>query len=1336
MLLCGLSVCALAPDHLRAVTPETAKGTGLYGEYYATKDFSGGATMRRTDQKVDFFWGLGTPYAAAIPVDAFAVRWTGEVEPPVTGDYEFSTGADDGARLWVNGKQLIDDWNVHPMTIKRGPKIRLESGRRYSIRFDYFENTGNAAAKLLWSYPGQTEQVIPKERLYVPERVDYLSDLPMASSRNGMGPVERDMSNGGANAGDGRPIAIEGIPFSKGLGVAAESEVVYNLNRLYDDFRVTVGVDDSAGRNAGSVVFEIWVDNVLEFTSPLMRGNMPGRYARVDVTGRNQLRLVVKNGGDGAAGDMASWADAHLVLQSGGPAPTPAPDIDPYLSELKWVSASSGWGPVERDMSNGEQMARDGKQLSIGGRKFTYGLGVHAQSEIVFDIAKGFQRFVADVGVDDEVPAGKGSVVFQVLGDGVKMFESVRMIGGNAARRVDLNVTGVRTLKLVVLDGGDGIGYDHADWAGARLYRISDVTPPPPPPGLPGAPGTLAATGGDARVTLEWAAATGAATYSIYRGTVSNAQAAAPIAMGLTSLRFVDTTVTNGTKYFYKVAGVNTSGIGPRSPEASATPNVPPPTGPGGLTAVPGDKSVKLAWNAVTGATGYNVYRGTASGGQSATPVLSNVTATTVTDTGLTNGVKYYYKLSAVNGGGIGPRSSEVSATPNAVPAVPAGLAATAGDAKVTLKWEPVAGAASYNIYRATASNMQGTTPVATGVTTASYVSTGLVNNTAYFFKVAAVNSAGAGALSGEAAATPVGIPPAPAGLTATAGNQSVTLNWQAAPTAATYNVYRGTTAGGQSSSPVATGLTATTFTDTGRTNGTKYFYKVTALNGAGMSPRSDEASATPLAPVTPPETLSAEDQAIWRLLRRATWGPTQTDFDRVKLVGIDAWLNEQFNTPATFWPDTLLTQSLEWTEEYFFVRALQGNDQLRQRVAWALSQIWVVSGVEVTRASALLPYIRTLDEGAFGNFYDLMRNITLTPAMGEYLDMVNNKKAANGIEPNENFAREVKQLFTIGLFELNPDGTPRLVNGQQVPTYGQSDVLELSRIFTGWTYPDTRAGNPTAINPPFYVGPMEPVESLHDNGAKRFLNTDVPAGLTAAQDLDNALRIIFNHPNVGPFISRQLIQRLVKSNPSPAYIGAVAAVFNNNGQNVRGDLRAVVRAILTHPEANQVSPSMGKLAEPALFITRQIRALGATVSDTPFMSDISAEMSQRIYHPPSVFNYYSPGFRLSGNNLVAPEFQIYTTATAMIRANFAGRLLSGQYGSNVNLNLTAWETLSADAGALVNQINKVAFAGTMSLEMRNAIITAVQATPTNAREKVRTAFYLAFTSSQFQVEH
>ncbi|MGC4082940.1 MAG: DUF1800 family protein [Vicinamibacterales bacterium] len=293
------------------------------------------------------------------------------------------------------------------------------------------------------------------------------------------------------------------------------------------------------------------------------------------------------------------------------------------------------------------------------------------------------------------------------------------------------------------------------------------------------------------------------------------------------------------------------------------------------------------------------------------------------------------------------------------------------------------------------------------------------------------------------------------------------------------------------------------------------------------------------------------------------------------------------------------------------------------------------------------MTYHRLLLRDAFGNYRDLMRDIATNPAMGRYLNMLNNRsQAVTGVPPNENFARELMQLFTLGIPTLNADGAQVVVNGQQVPTYSEQDVRELARILTGWTFGD---GNPATAprrqGRENYTVPMEAVARYHDTDAKTFLGVSFPAGQTAEQDLAQALDVLFNHPNVGPFVSRQLIQQLVTSNPSPAYVAAVAGAFNDSG-GVRGNLAAVVRAILTHPEAT-MSTTNGKLAEPALFVVSILRGLNASVTDHPFMSDRAEQMGQKVLYPPSVFSYYSPGYRVRGTDngfgvpLGGPEFQI-----------------------------------------------------------------------------------------------
>ena len=474
------------------------------------------------------------------------------------------------------------------------------------------------------------------------------------------------------------------------------------------------------------------------------------------------------------------------------------------------------------------------------------------------------------------------------------------------------------------------------------------------------------------------------------------------------------------------------------------------------------------------------------------------------------------------------------------------------------------------------------------------------------------------------------------------------------------------------------------------------------------------------------------------RFLRQATWGPTPTDLDRVRRIGKQPWLQEQFAIPWSSFPEALLDKPLEYAQEHFLKLALEGEDQLRLRMAFALHKIWVVSGVEVDRADQYIPYFRVLMQHSFGNFFDVMRDVTLSAAMGDYLDMANNIKGnpQTGAMPNENYGREIKQLFTLGLFRLNPDGTQQLdPMSQPIPTYTQDDVLSFARVFTGWTYSDGKPGAPTSLQYHDKGGPMEAVQKYHDTGVKNLLlGTVLPANQTAETDLDQALRNIFQHPNVGPFIGKQLIQQLVTSHPSDAYVQRVAAAFNNNGQGVRGDLKAVLTAILLDPEANLSAPNAGKLMEPVLFVTNITRGLQATVTDTPYLADFTTEMGQKIFYPPSVFSYFSPGYRIAGGTRLAPEFQIYTTATAMARVNFVAQLLGGHLGGGVKLPWTALTPLGREPELLLNHVDEVFMGSRMSPEMRTLILQAMLSAPSD-KEKVQTALYLTLMSPQFQVQ-
>ena len=479
---------------------------------------------------------------------------------------------------------------------------------------------------------------------------------------------------------------------------------------------------------------------------------------------------------------------------------------------------------------------------------------------------------------------------------------------------------------------------------------------------------------------------------------------------------------------------------------------------------------------------------------------------------------------------------------------------------------------------------------------------------------------------------------------------------------------------------------------------------------------------------------------AAARFLDQATWGATPADVAHLQQIGTAAWLKEQFAASPSPIPDVTATAtSLDNVREQFFVNAVSGPDQLRQRVAFALSEIWVVSNVKL-KPQAIPPYLRLLANDAFGNYFDLMHDVSLSPAMGHYLDMVNNSKPAPGQEADENYARELNQLFTIGTVMLNPDGTVVLNAGQPVPTYDASIVQEFALAFTGWTYAPLAGATPRKHNPENWNAPMVAVESEHDETAKTLLNGEtLPGGQTAEQDLKGALQIVFNHTNVGPFVCQQLIQHLVTSNPSPAYVERIANVFDNNGAGARGDMQAVITAILLDPEARAGDPpatpaaNEGHLREPALYLAGLLRALGAQVSSTNNLPQYTAAESQPLYAAPSVFNYFSPGYRVDGGKLLGPEFQIQSPSVAMLRADLVSALVYGNI-SGVTFDETPFVTLAASPDSLLDQLSTLLFHGQMPSDMRSTISTAMAAAP-NATLKARTALYLTASSSQYQVE-
>jgi fibronectin type 3 domain-containing protein len=498
--------------------------------------------------------------------------------------------------------------------------------------------------------------------------------------------------------------------------------------------------------------------------------------------------------------------------------------------------------------------------------------------------------------------------------------------GGESATPLATGIASVSYPDTTVTNGTKyyyKIAAVNAGGIGAQSAEAS-ATPQPP---APSAPAGLTATAGNATVTLNWTASSGATSYNVYRGTTAAGESAIPLATGITSVSYSDTTVSNGTRYYYTVAAAGIAGIGVQSTEVSATPQPPPPIAPTGVTATAGNAAVTLNWTASSGATSYNVYRGTTTGGESATPLATGITAISYPDNTVTNDTKYYYKVAAVNGGGTGAQSAEVSATPEPLPpAAPVGLTATAGNASVTLNWTASTGATSYNVYRGTTAGGESATALATGLTAVSYPDAAVINGTKYYYKVAAANTAGTGAQSAEASATPEPpVPATPTGLTATAGNASVTLNWTASSGAPSYNVYRGTTAGGESPTPLATGITAVSYADTAATNGTKYYYTVTAVNGGGASSQSAEASATPQPPAAgaPTGLTATAGNASVTLNWTASIGATSYNVYRGTTAGGESATPLATGITAVSYPDAAVTNG---TTYYYKVAAVNGG--------------------------------------------------------------------------------------------------------------------------------------------------------------------------------------------------------------------------------------------------------------------------------------------------------------------------------------------------------------------------------------------------------------------------
>ena len=528
------------------------------------------------------------------------------------------------------------------------------------------------------------------------------------------------------------------------------------------------------------------------------------------------------------------------------------------------------------------------------------------------------------------------------------------------------------------------------------------------------------------------------------------------------------------------------------------------------------------------------------------------------------------------------------------------------------------------------------------------------------------------------------------------------------------------------------------------------------------------------------------------RFLSQATFGGTRSEIDALAESSIEDWLDNQFSTPTTYISDSVqlaydmakanyvanggdpnnYTSRPSWRHfDYaWWTNAMTAKDQLRQRMAYALSEILVIStqGQLSNYGMAIGEYYDVLLDNAFANFKNLLFQVTMSVPMGVYLSHLNNPKTnvAANIHPDENYAREIMQLFSIGLYKLNIDGSIQLdANGVPIPTYNNNDIKELAKIFTGLGVGQRTDGG----NLYFYLGigaadfsvPMKMYEDYHEQGSKTILdNYFIPSNQTGIQDIVDAIDHLYNHPNVGPFLAKRLIQHFVKSNPTPSYIQSVAEKFNDNGSGLRGDLTAVLREILTHPEARECTwindPSQGKLREPALRFTQFARYFkGTSPHEGRFWnygSFFRDRVSQHPLHSPTVFNFfgpdYMPGGPLSNANLLGPEFEIHNTNTSIGYADMVyywveSELLFISYSSDaLNSNVVVTDLsklveLSKDMDALLDHMDLILCNGQLSDHTRQIIKNKLNEFPAGLNyleSKIRLATYMIMISPDYVI--
>ncbi|HYJ40268.1 MAG TPA: DUF1800 domain-containing protein [Steroidobacteraceae bacterium] len=550
---------------------------------------------------------------------------------------------------------------------------------------------------------------------------------------------------------------------------------------------------------------------------------------------------------------------------------------------------------------------------------------------------------------------------------------------------------------------------------------------------------------------------------------------------------------------------------------------------------------------------------------------------------------------------------------------------------------------------------------------------------------------------------------------------------------------------------------------------------------GGGSSTPPPVQNPPPVVPPVVPPPVTITDAEAARFLLQAQFAVTDTDLAAVKANGYAAWLTTNYNAApgqtGVAWLDSRGHNSITSEQRYFWPQfgdfmiwnqLLAGPDQMRKRFAFALSEFFVVSLSPIDGfypPYVIAAYWDVLCANAYGNFRTLLEAITLNAGMGFFLNTKGNlKEDANGRQPDENYAREVMQLFTIGLYELNADGTQRLdANNQPIETYGQSDITNLARVFTGYDWDYTGNVNTTVAwhpypvpNTRFATNPMRFIPGNHSNLAATFLGTTIPANTPGPEALRIALDRLFNHANTGPFFARQMIQRLVTSNPSPAYVGRVAAAFADNGSGVRGDMKAVWTAILNDTEARTLPAASdtlsGKLREPVVRLVQWARTVGITSSNGAYeiydLSGSDTSLGQSPLRSPSVFNFFRPGYvppntAIAAAGKQAPEFQLLNETTTAGYINFMqGMTRNGYYSFDVNPSYTTLMTIAHDVPAVIAWLNLRLTANQLSattLAVLQATLSAFNVTAGSAEnlklDMLATACFLILCSPEYLVQ-